>query len=155
MNRHVLHQNLKPCTWKSRSKKKKRKHSEDKTSDHDDQQSYSTNNSSAASDDDTKRSEIEQKSDKKFAIDIKLLTDYIDDRKELNNELFKILARKEMKKLMPKSVKVSNANIPKWTHLVAVFSSWWVAGCINLGDIAIYGLSVTRNKISSYHFISI
>jgi hypothetical protein len=41
------------------------------------------------------------------------LTDYIDDRKELNNELFKILARKEMKKLMPKSVKVSNANIPK------------------------------------------
>jgi hypothetical protein len=60
-----------------------------------------------------------------------------------------------MKKLMPKSVKVSNANIPKWTHLVAVFSSWWVAGCINLGDIAIYGLSVTRNKISSYHFISI
>ena len=40
-------------------------------------------------------------------IDIKPLTEYTDDRRELNNELFKILGRKEMKKLMPKSVKVS------------------------------------------------
>ena len=67
-------------------------------------------NSSAASDDDEKKSEGKQKKDKEFVIDIKPLTEYIDDRKELNNELFKILARKEMKKLMPKSVKVSDAS---------------------------------------------
>jgi deoxyribodipyrimidine photolyase-like uncharacterized protein len=93
-----------------RSKKRKRKHSEDRTSDHDDQQSDSTNNSSAASGDDG-RPEAKRKNDKEFVIDIKPLTEYIDDRKELNNELFKILERKQMKKLMPKSVKVSDIRI--------------------------------------------
>ena len=90
----------------SRSKKRKRKHSEDRASNHDDQHSDSTNNSTAPSEDDESE-ETDWKNDGEFVVDIKPLTDYVDDRKELNNELFKILGRKEMKKMMPKSVKVS------------------------------------------------
>ena len=90
----------------SRSKKRKRKHSAERASSHGDQLSDSTNNSTAPSEDDECQ-EANQKGNDEFVIDIKPLTEYIDDRKELNNELFKILGRKEMKKMMPKSVKVS------------------------------------------------
>ncbi|XP_028409661.1 caspase activity and apoptosis inhibitor 1-like [Dendronephthya gigantea] len=92
--------NKKKKKHKHRSKKKRRRHSDERTSDQDEQHSDSSNISNATSDD-----EGTTKQDLEFVIDIKPLTEYIDDRKELNNELFKILGRKDMKKLMTKSVK--------------------------------------------------
>lgn len=89
-----------------RSKKRKREHYEEKKSDHNDQLSGSSNHTTASSDED-EVPEPKQKNEREFLIDIKPLSEYIDDRKELNNELFKILCRKDMKKLMPKTVKVS------------------------------------------------
>lgn len=85
-----------------RSKKRKRKHSDADRESSDDERRTS-NESSPSSAGHVNEAVVDKT---KLVLDIKPLTGYVENRKELNDELFKIMGRKEMKKLMPKSVKV-------------------------------------------------
>lgn len=86
----------------SRSKKRKRNYS-DVDDENSNDERCSSNDSSLGSGGHEQECAEDQN---ELVLDIKPLTEYIDDRKKLNDELFKIMGRKEMKKLMPKSIKV-------------------------------------------------
>lgn len=98
------HKHKKKKKHKHKSKKRKRKHSDADRESSDDERVSTSSPGSVGQlghmDDDGK---VVEKNE--LVLDIKPLTEYLEDRKALNNELFKIMARKEMKKLMPKSVK--------------------------------------------------
>lgn len=96
------HKHKRKKKHKHKSKKRKRKHSDVDEKSEEEQHSVSSHGSSGHSDDDKQEC---TDGENELALDIKPLTEYVDDRKELNNELFKIMGRKQMKKLLPKSIK--------------------------------------------------
>lgn len=97
-----------------RSKRRKHTHSVEKISDYKEEGSQS----SSLSDVSDNSEKLDTSTLDEFTIDIKPLNEYVDDRKRLNDELFKILDRKEMKKFMSKSVKVW-----KWNWII-LFGFW-------------------------------